>query len=180
MAATQAKRLPDSVGHFRDRLARTLGPAWELSVQDHLTGTHGGKEHIHSLVCTASFGDNLLVRINFDRGRPSLLIGTGRDADLYPFEDVAVHYGLATTKDLHAMIEADPGDDVYAPLVSMPDTIQFLAENAAELDRDFAPEDSDIRLQLRDIGESFRVAWDRAVERSRAGKVRGGVEGPGR
>lgn len=177
MATAQAKRLPESVGHFRDRLARELGSGWKLSVQDHLTGTHEGKEHIHSLVCVASFGENLLVRFNFDRGRPSLLVGTRREADLYPFEDVAVHYGLAAKKDLHAMIVADPAVDAFAPLVSMADTIRFLAENAGELDRDFAPEDLDLRPRLRAIGDSFRTAWDRAVERSRSGKAHSSNEG---
>ena len=38
-----------------------------------------------------------------------LLVGSRLPGDLFPFEDLAVHYGLITSEDLHAMIVGDPG-----------------------------------------------------------------------
>lgn len=163
VAIERTDRNLDAVEHFRSSLADALQRPWVVSVEDHLTATADGKEHLHSLACLACYGRNLVVRLTVDRGLHSLLVGSRLPGDLFPFEDLAVHYGLITSEDLHAMIVGDPGADEFAPPVPMASAIRFLREHADELDRDFAPSANELRDHLREIADSFRAAWDDAV-----------------
>ena len=156
-------RTPDAVEHFRLDLADAFQRPWVVSVEDHLTAATEGKEHLHSLACLACYGRHLVARLTLDRGLQSLLVGSRLPGDLYPFEDLAVYYGLITSEDLHAMIIGEPGADDFAPPVPMASAIRFLREHADELDRDFAPSANELRDHLREIADSFRAAWDDAV-----------------
>ena len=163
MAIERTDRTPDAVEHFRLDLADAFQRPWVVSVEDHLTATANGKEHLHSLACVACYGRHLVARLTLDRGRHSLLVGSRLPGDLYPFEDLAVHYGLITSEDLHAIIIGEPGADEFAPPVPMASAIRFLREHADELDRDFAPSANELRDHLREIADSFRAGWDYAI-----------------
>ena len=164
MAEPHSVQLPKSVQDLRSKVSDLLGNDWTLSAHDHLTTTHEGDECVYSMACVAHYGVNLVVRINFDRGLCSILVGTDRPGDLYPFEDLAVHYRLLSIDDLHDMITVDPGGEEFEPPVAFRTALKFLSTKADDLNCGFAPENVQLRQNLERIAMTFRAAWDKAVD----------------
>ena len=139
--------------HF-DQIRRLLGDDWNC----HTNGDPvmaGGR--IHSMACEARYRyGSLVLYVNVDRGAYSILVGTDRPDDMYPFEDLAVHFQWRDVEDLHRMID----DDLVQPLMPLPEAIQLLVDNAADLDAGFALENAQLRNGLRKVAHQFHVAWD--------------------
>ena len=113
-------------------------------------------DHIYSMVCKARYRPgSLVVYVNVDRGAYSILVGTDRPDDMYPFEDLAVHRRWCDAEDLHRMI-----DDAVQPLMPFPEALQLLVDNADDLDAGFALENAQMRNGLREVAHQFHAAWD--------------------
>ena len=138
-----------------------LGDGWDC----HAIGkTVMVRDDIYSMACEARYchGHGLVVYVNVDRGAYSILVGTGRPDDMYPFEDVAVHCGWCEPGDLHGMIN----NDAVQPLMPLPEALHFLSDNAEYLDAEFAPESDHLRNGLRKVADQFHAAWN-AIEKTR-------------
>ncbi len=121
---------------------------------------------VYAMACEARYlggHRRLVVHLNVDRGACSILVGTDRPDDMYPFEDLAVHYDQRQIQDLYGMID----NEAVEPLMPLSEALHFLSDNAEELDADFAPEDDRLRKELREVADQFHhAAWKR-IERPR-------------
>ena len=147
---------PDNADSVHLRVIQApLGDGWDCRANGKPVTTG---DFIHSMACEARYlggHRRLVVHVNVDRGAYSILVGTGRPDDMYPFEDVAVHYGCRDVEDLHGMIH----NDAVQPLMPLPEALQFLNNNADRLDVGFAPEDDGLRNGLKAVARRFHDAW---------------------
>ena len=146
-----ADLIPDEIRHL-------LGDDWDYHADVEPEMVEG---QIYSMACEARYPDGcLVVDVNVDRGAYSILVGTDRPDDMYPFEDVAVYREWASFADLCALIANDDNEAVIEPLMPWPQALQFLNNNAGDLNALFAPENGQLRDGLRAIARAFRnAAW---------------------
>ena len=139
---------------YLDQIRDLLGDGWNWHTNGRPVMAGG---HIYSMACEARYRlGSLVVYVNVDRGAYSILVGTDRPDDMYPFEDLAVHCRWCDVEDLHRMID----DDAVQPLMPLPEALELLADNAADLNAGFALENAQMRNGLREVAYQFHVAWD--------------------
>ncbi len=149
---------PHDADLIPDEIRRLLGDDWDYHADVEPVMAEG---QIHSMACKARYHDGrLVVDVNVDRGAYSILVGTDRPDDMYPFEDVAVHRNWSNAADLHTLIANDDNEAVIEPLMPWRQALQLLNNNAGVLNDLFAPENGQLRDGLRAVACKFRnAAW---------------------
>ena len=134
-----------------DELRSLFGDAWVCKVNDDGQG--------RSMTCKARRRNGVLVvNVHVDGDTYSILVGTDRPLDEYPFDDLAVQRGWTTKEKVQSLIPADDNDPGISPLMPLPDAIRLLNDNADDLDGLFSLDGGQMRDDLRAIAREFHEA----------------------
>ena len=137
-------------------IEESLGSDWDIDFDRNplMVG-----DAIHSAFCIArrrSGKKLLIVEVSIDRMATTIRVGTSPQGDLYPFEDVAIHYGWRTVKDMRDLLKSDGLD----ALVELPEALRLIAANVDTLEDDFKRGKKRLRNSLAKIADKFHNdAW---------------------